>query len=192
MENFFKHGEIGGKRKTMLECLKSDLYRYEGKTTWKSFIKYYRKNAGFRFLVAYRLVNEKGILKIMGGILWTFRDKQRIQILRETKIGCGLYISHGGPVVVNPSAVIGNNCNLSQFVTIGSNEGRAAVIGDNVYIGPGAKLFGKIEIGNNVSIGANAVVTKSFPMSNVTIAGVPAKVIKNYNANERVMRMNRD
>lgn len=50
MENFFKHGEIGGKRKTMLECLKSDLYRYEGKTTWKSFIKYYRKNAGFRFL----------------------------------------------------------------------------------------------------------------------------------------------
>lgn len=95
MENFFKHGEIGGKRKTMLECLKSDLYRYEGKTTWKSFIKYYRKNAGFRFLVAYRLVNEKGILKIMGGILWTFRDKQRIQILRETKIGCGLYISHG-------------------------------------------------------------------------------------------------
>ena len=61
MENFFKHGEIGGKRKTMLECLKSDLYRYEGKTTWKSFIKYYRKNAGFRFLVAYRLVNEKGI-----------------------------------------------------------------------------------------------------------------------------------
>lgn len=51
----------------MLECLKSDLYRYEGKTTWKSFIKYYRKNAGFRFLVAYRLVNEKGILKIMGG-----------------------------------------------------------------------------------------------------------------------------
>ena len=33
----------------------------------------------------------------MGGILWTFRDKQRIQILRETKIGCGLYISHGGP-----------------------------------------------------------------------------------------------
>ena len=48
----------------------------------------------------------------------------------------GLYISHGGPVVVNPSTVIGDNCNLSQFVTIGSNEGKAAVIGDNVYIGP--------------------------------------------------------
>lgn len=38
MENFFKHGEIGGKRKTMLECLKSDLYRYEGKTTWKPLL----------------------------------------------------------------------------------------------------------------------------------------------------------
>lgn len=53
----------------MIEYIKSDLYRYEGKTTWKSFVKYYRKNAGFRFLVAYRLVNAKGLLKIIGGIL---------------------------------------------------------------------------------------------------------------------------
>lgn len=83
----------GGKNK-VIEYIKSDLYRYEGKTTWKSFVKYYRKNAGFRFLVAYRLVNAKGLLKIIGGILWTFRDKQTIQILRETKIGYGLYISH--------------------------------------------------------------------------------------------------
>ena len=163
----------------MLECLKSDLYRYERKTTWKSFIKYYRKNAGFRFLVAYRLVNEKGILKIMGGILWTFRDKQRIQILRETKIGCGLYISHGGPVVVNPSAVIGNNCNLSQFVTIGSNEGRAAVIGDNVYIGPNTCIVEDVNIGDNATIGAGSVVTKDIP-SNATAAGNYAKVL-NFN-----------
>ena len=72
----------------------------------------------------------------MGAILWKLRNHQQIQILRKTKIGYGLYISHGGPVVVNPSTVIGNNCNLSQFVTIGSNEGKAAVIGDNVYVGP--------------------------------------------------------
>lgn len=50
----------------MLEYLKSDLYRYEGKTSLKSFIKYYSKNAGFRFLVAFRLVNEKGFWKIIG------------------------------------------------------------------------------------------------------------------------------
>ena len=90
----------------MLEYLKSDLYRYEGKTGLKSFIKYYRKNAGFRFLVAFRLVNEKGLWKIIGTILWILRNKQLIQISRKTKIGYGLYISHGGPVVVNPSTQI--------------------------------------------------------------------------------------
>lgn len=86
--------------------------------------------------MAFRLVNAGGVLKLFGIILWKLRNHQQIQILRKTKIGYGLYISHGGPVVVNPSTVIGNNCNLSQFVTIGSNERKAAVIGDNVYIGP--------------------------------------------------------
>ncbi len=163
----------------MLEYLKSDLYRYEGKISFKSFVKYYRKNAGFRFLVAYRLVNEQGLLKLLGLILWTFRDKQRIQILRETQIGYGLYISHGGPVVVNPSTIIGNNCNLSQFVTIGSNERKAAVIGDNVYIGPNTCLVEDVTIGDNVTIGAGSVVTKDIP-ANATAAGNYAKVL-NFN-----------
>ena len=50
------------------------------------------------------------------------------------------------------------------------------VIGDNCFIGPGAKIFGKINIGDNVAIGANAVVNKDVP-SNVTVAGVPAKIV---------------
>lgn len=54
-------------------------------------------------------------------------------------------------------------------------------LGDNVYIGPGAKIFGPIEIGDNVAIGANAVVNKSFPDS-VTIAGVPAKIISYHDS----------
>ena len=52
-----------------------------------------------------------------------------------------------------------------------------------MYIGPGAKLYGKITIGNNVAIGANAVVNKSFG-SNITIAGIPAKIISNNGAKE--------
>lgn len=55
-------------------------------------------------------------------------------------------------------------------------NGKAPVIGNNVWIGPGAKLFGDITIGDNVMIGANSVVTKSFP-DNVRIAGIPAKII---------------
>lgn len=82
--------------------------------------------------MAFRLVNEKRVWKIIGIILWVLRNKQLIQISCKTKIRYGLYISHGGPVVVNSSTEIGDDCNLSKFVTIGFNEGKAAVIGDNV------------------------------------------------------------
>jgi serine O-acetyltransferase len=59
------------------------------------------------------------------------------------------------------------------------------LFGDNVYIGPGAKIFGPIVIGNNVAIGANAVVNKSF-QHNCTIAGVPAKVISQKTSKEYI------
>ena len=106
--------------------------------------------------------------------------KKSIQIPYETKVGYGLYIGHGGPVIVNPTASIGNNCNLSQFVTIGSNEGKAAYIGDNTYIGPSVCIVENVTIGNNVTIGAGSVVTKDIP-DNATAVGNYAKVI-NYNA----------
>jgi serine O-acetyltransferase len=50
------------------------------------------------------------------------------------------------------------------------------VIGDNVYIGPGAKIVGNVHIGNNVAIGANCVVTKDIP-DNSVVVGVPGRVI---------------
>lgn len=90
-----------------------------------------------------------------------------------------MYIGHGGPIVVSPTAIIGNNVNLSQFTTIGSNEGKAAVIGDNVYIGPNVCVVENVVIGDNVTIGAGSVVTKSIP-KNATVVGNYAKVI-NYN-----------
>lgn len=95
------------------------------------------------------------------------------------KCGYGLYIGHGGPIVVNHTATIGNNCNLSQFTTIGSNHGKAATIGDNVYIGPNCCIVEDVVIGNNVTIGAGSVVTKDIP-DNATAVGNYAKVI-NFN-----------
>lgn len=99
--------------------------------------------------------------------------------------GPGLRIPHYGTIVVHPSAKVGSRCVIQAGVNIGVNNGGVPRIGDNVYIGPGAKLFGAIEIANDVAIGANAVVTKSFLESNITIAGIPAKIIKYQKANER-------
>ena len=56
----------------------------------------------------------------------------------------------------------------------------APIIGDNVFIGAGAKILGPIKIGNGAVIGANAVVTKNVP-DNCTVVGVPAKIIKKNN-----------
>lgn len=90
----------------------------------------------------------------------------------------GLRINHIGPIIVNKWARVGKFCDIHSCVNIGDNFSWDSVpqIGDNVWIGPGAKIFGKIHIGDRCVIGANAVVNKSFP-EDVTIAGVPAKVI---------------
>jgi serine O-acetyltransferase len=95
-------------------------------------------------------------------------------------IGPGLSIAHRGAIVVNGGARIGANCRLHVGVNIGTEAGKAnsaPTIGDNCYIGPGAKIFGSITIGAGSVIGANAVVNKSFPDGNQSIAGVPASVI---------------
>lgn len=164
----------------MNNYIKSDLYRYYGNTKISTFIKAYIRSGTFRFQCSFRLCNDRGLKKVIGLFLWSInRTKKRIQLPRTTKVGYGLYIGHGGPIVVNPTAIIGNNCNLSQFTTIGSNEGKAAEIGDNVYIGPNVCIVEHVKIGNNVTIGAGSIVTKDLP-DNCTAVGNYAKVI-NYN-----------
>lgn len=94
--------------------------------------------------------------------------------------GPGLSIAHHGTIVVNGGAKVGANCRLHVCVNIGTEAGKRAdapVIGDNCYIGPGVKMFGKITLGPNMAIGANSVVNKSFPQGNATIGGMPAKII---------------
>ncbi|PFN80579.1 serine acetyltransferase [Bacillus sp. AFS076308] len=95
----------------------------------------------------------------------------------STAFGPGLKIGHYGSIIVNGRARIGKNCVIQSDVNIGIHNDGVPMIGNNVYIGPGAKLFGPIKIGDNVTIGANAVVNRDIP-SNCVVAGVPAKIIK--------------
>jgi serine O-acetyltransferase len=93
--------------------------------------------------------------------------------------GPGLSIVHYGTIIINYTTRIGANCRIHAGVNIGASGGevQGPILGDNVYIAPGAKIFGNIRIPNNTAIGANAVVNKSFEKENTIIAGVPAKVL---------------
>ncbi len=88
-------------------------------------------------------------------------------------------MNHGN-IFINSETVIGRNCNISQGVTIGptkrgSRRG-SPIIGDNVFIGPGALVIGGIHIGNNVAIGGNAVVNKDIP-DNAVVVGNPGVIV---------------
>lgn len=100
--------------------------------------------------------------------------------------GPGLAIVHYGPIVVNGNARIGANCRTHVCVNIGGGGGLvdapaarelAPVLGDDVYIGPGAKIFGPIRIADRCAVGANAVVTASFDEPGCSIGGIPARII---------------
>ncbi|MEG1738662.1 MAG: serine acetyltransferase [Odoribacter sp.] len=88
--------------------------------------------------------------------------------------GKALQLPHLSGIIVSPYARIGNNCTIMHQVTLGVNaeisDCKAPVLGDNVFVGAGAKLIGPIIIGSNVKIGANAVVTKNVP-DGVTVVG---------------------
>jgi serine O-acetyltransferase len=96
------------------------------------------------------------------------------------QIGRGIFLDHATGLVVGETAVIDNDVSLLHDVTLGGtgNEtgDRHPKIGYGVMIGAGAKILGNIEIGHCARIAAGSVVLKSMP-NNVTVAGVPARVI---------------
>lgn len=157
-----------------IEYIKSDLYRYTGSSSFLSFILLYIKKYSFRRQCFFRFANSQkmGLLQALYTI-----TQGRIQLPYNTHVGYGLYIGHNGPVVINANSVLGDNINLSQFLTIGSNTDHAANIGDRVYVGPNVCIVEDVHIANDVTIGAGSVVTKDIPPDS-TVAGNYAKVIK--------------
>lgn len=114
------------------------------------------------------------------------RSLTGIEIHPGAKIGKGLFIDHGMGVVIGETAEVGDNVTIYHGVTLGGtgkDKGkRHPTIGNNVVIGAGAKILGPINVGNNVKVGANAVVLKDVP-DNVTVVGIPAKIVRNKEGN---------
>jgi serine O-acetyltransferase len=181
--------------RVMFEKIKADVERYRVTGNYQGgisnlikmwlvheplwYILVWRTGSYFKQTCTIPIIRQTGLIifymlhRILSNIL-------NIQIPLNAKVGKGLYIPHYGMMVIHPNVIIGEHCNIGHGSTIGiagrGEKKGTPVIGNYVYIAPGAKVVGKIKIGNNVMIGANAVVTKDIP-NNAVVAGVPAKII---------------
>lgn len=108
--------------------------------------------------------------------------------------GPGLAIIHYGTIIVNPRAKIGANCRIHACTNIGESGGVAGApqIGDNVYIGPGVKIFGAIRVADNVAFAANAAVNRDCMVANSVYGGVPAKRISDIEISRLIPHLRRE
>ena len=173
------------------ESIASDYYRFTGRRgnafihlTQALLLRY----CSFTYTYWLRVAQQgRGPLKWLGILMHRhYSHKFGIDIGRGIDVGAGFYLSHGCCIIINSRTRIGNNVNVSQFVNIGTNDGRAAVIGDNVYIGPNACIVGGVHIGNDVTIGAGSVVTGDVP-DGATVVGVPARVVNSDNPGRYIL-----
>ena len=183
-----KQGEMN--MSELKNIIKQDLYRYYGGKKvgfiGRSRIFGYRYTKVLRYASYYK--NRNKLLYLYYGYrLSRLQYKYGFQIPPGAKIGKGLYIGHFGSLIVNSGAVIGDNVNLSPNVVIGQqNRGEkkgAPTIGNNVWIGSGAVIVGKVNIGDDVLIAPNAYVNFDVPAHSIVI-GNPATVHKRENATE--------
>lgn len=101
-----------------------------------------------------------------------------VELPCEAVVGTNFVIDHFGAIIISGYARFGDNCRIRTGVVVGLarvDEPCAPQIGNNVDIGAGAKLLGRIRIGDNVHIGANAVVLQDVPNDSIAV-GVPAAV----------------
>lgn len=128
---------------------------------------------GLYFIVKY--------LKIRCGVKLGFS-------IPENVVDEGLQLPHYGTIVINGNASLGKNCRIHVCVNIGASGGsnKAPKLGDNIYIAPGAKVYGDITIADRIAIAANAAVSKSFLNPDKLIGGIPAKEIGDININDHI------
>ena len=117
--------------------------------------------------------------KIYGLNLFFILLTSGIRLYREVKIGEDFHLIHSGNTSIHPKSIIGARCGIQQDVTIGNNNDRdgAPIIGNDVFIGAGAKVLGPVTVGDGARIAANSLVITDVPPK-ATAIGVPARMMK--------------
>lgn len=174
---------------TVFQLIQSDYKKY--KKYGGNFFAIVFLTQGFWALFQYRLAHaifngfRISVLRQLLLLLFLLWQKliemlTGISIPASAQIGHSFYIGHFDGIILNAKTVIGNNCNISQGVTIGisglGTHRGVPVIGNDVYMGANAVIAGNIVVGNHVLIGACSLVNSTIPDFSVVL-GVPAVVI---------------
>lgn len=172
---------------TALDLIRSDYARIHPRFSWWGMLRAYWFDETFALLVWYRLCSHCSAAGpwhpgLLLSYLMLRRQNRRtgVYLSRHVRIGPGFRIEHAGKSYINSAAVFGSGCTIMHNVTVGvshSRRGRPGVptIGDRVFIGPNAVLYGGIHVGDDAMIGANSVVNKDVP-GGALAAGVPAVI----------------
>lgn len=159
------------------QCLLAILKSHPRYINWK-YIKllriagyyYYKRNVNIFYSLIY---------------FWKCRKKNKLGRklgieMNEKNIGKGVEIYHTFGIVVNGDSEIGENCKFHGNNCIGNNgkNSKCPKIGNNVRFGVGSKVIGDVEIADDVVIAAGSVVVNSILESGVTVAGIPARIVK--------------
>jgi serine O-acetyltransferase len=163
----------------MLEVLKAD-YRRHGSSL---------RNTALWAVAVYRFGNwssslgsplARKLTSGLYGLLFLFVDMASgIQLNREARIGADFHLVHSGNVKIHPRSVIGDRVGIMHDVTLGTNMDRegAPTLGNDVFVGAGAKILGPVHVGDGARIAANSLVIADVP-AGATAIGVPARALK--------------
>jgi serine O-acetyltransferase len=158
------------------DTLRSDVQAYKltkRSSLWVIFYKilwahFYRPAAAYVFWMRVNYILRSNFFETL--LLYRFN----VHIPFDVHIGPGLHIPNSD-IIIAPHVRIGSNCAILNGVSIGNLHSRRRgipTIGDNVFIGTGAKILGPVTVGDNVTIGALSLVNRDIP-SNSVAYGIP-------------------
>jgi serine O-acetyltransferase len=163
---------------SVLHDLRDDFRRHGG--SWR--------NPAFWAVATYHLGNWAERLpqplrgvggKVYGALYFFVEISSGITLTREARVGRDLHLVHSGNIKVHPGTVIGDRVGIMHDVTLGTAGPRDTppVVGNDVFIGAGAKILGPVKIGDGAWIAANSLVIQDVPPGSTAI-GVPAKILR--------------
>ncbi|MBX7207583.1 MAG: hypothetical protein K1X78_04705 [Verrucomicrobiaceae bacterium] len=171
----------------LLALIRADLHRIDGRHDFAELLRQWFWNPGFSYVLWFRIAQwcrQRAWAKLLlyPVALWSLHRRNLqsgIRIPLSVNAGPGLLVAHWGSIWLNPACTLGANCTLGNDINFGSagtaGKGGVPQLGDNVFIGPGARLAGALKIGHDVAVMANTLVTADVPPGSIVI-GVPHRI----------------